>query len=605
MMGTESRNTVFVSYSHMDARWLERLRIHLAPLLRDQVLDLWDDTKILPGQDWRKEIENALARARVAVLLISANFLASDFISSEELPRLLAAAEAGGAVILPVIVSSSRFIETPALSRFQAVNPPDRPLNRLSKAAQEDVLVKVSAAVERALTTPIGLKSPRPDVGDTRQIPSLTEGSSPQSAREGGSEEYLTSGKPEPLSDVNHQYTKAVRDVPDDPTRATSLLNAAIHAAYAADEPHWQVRALMKAVRVFAVLDSARAARLADEAERLAQTITDERPKTDAIVCVVAGVAFCDPDRAGRLAETITGKRQKMEALEGIAEAIAVSDPDRAEHLAQASTDNRWKARHFMHLATVVAPSDPDRAARLTGEAEHLARTITHGWSKAQTLIAIAAVITPSDPDRAARLTGEAEHLARTITDGWSKAQTLIAIAAVITPSDPGRAAWLVDQVEQIADGTDQLQMRAGLLKIIAGTVASSDPGRAAQIIDDIEQLAKADLSEHGKAGVLSSLVEALGRVAAKVAPIDPSQAEALAACAERYGQSISVKAWQTEALTNAAVAVASFAPARAERLARLIQDNFGQARALTRIAAVLAEVGDREDHYPLSWRDL
>jgi TIR domain-containing protein/pentapeptide repeat protein len=185
MVGTDSRNTVFVSYSHADAGWLQRLRIHLAPLRRDKVLDLWDDTKIIPGQDWRKEIENALARARVAVLLISANFLASDFISSEELPRLLAAAEAGGATILPVIVSASRFADTPALSRFQAVNAPNHPLNGLGKAAQERVLVAVSAAVEQALTTPIGLESPRPDVGDTRQIPSLTDGSSPRSDKEG------------------------------------------------------------------------------------------------------------------------------------------------------------------------------------------------------------------------------------------------------------------------------------------------------------------------------------------------------------------------------------------------------------------------------------
>jgi HEAT repeat protein len=203
MVGTNSRNTVFVSYSHADAGWLQRLRIHLAPLYRDQVLDLWDDTKILPGQDWRKEIENALARARVAVLLISADFLASDFISSEELPRLLAAAEAGGATILPVIVSASRFADIPALCRFQAVNAPNRPLNTLGKAAREEVLVAVSAAVERALTTPIGLEGPRLDVGDTHQIPPLTEGSSPRSDEEGDGKEYLTSEEPDPLSAVS------------------------------------------------------------------------------------------------------------------------------------------------------------------------------------------------------------------------------------------------------------------------------------------------------------------------------------------------------------------------------------------------------------------
>lgn len=148
------QDTVFVSYSHADARWLKRLRTHLAPLRRDQVLDLWDDTRIDPGEDWREEIENALARARVAVLLVSADFLASEFINSNELPRLLASAEGRGTVILPVIVKASRFADTPSLARFQAVNPPSRPLDGLRTAAREQVLVAVAAAVERALGTP-------------------------------------------------------------------------------------------------------------------------------------------------------------------------------------------------------------------------------------------------------------------------------------------------------------------------------------------------------------------------------------------------------------------------------------------------------------------
>jgi hypothetical protein len=169
-VSANSRNTVFVSYCRADRAWLQRLRTHLAPLDADQVLDLWDDTMILPGQDWRAEIEAALVRARVAVLLISADFLASDFIRSEELPRLLAAAEAGGATILPVIVSASRFADTPALSRFQAVNAPERPLDGLGKAARERVLVAVSSAVEQALTARVGLESSvQQDVLDSRQ----------------------------------------------------------------------------------------------------------------------------------------------------------------------------------------------------------------------------------------------------------------------------------------------------------------------------------------------------------------------------------------------------------------------------------------------------
>lgn len=81
--------TAFISYSHKDNRWLSRLLVHLQPLERTGLIDLWADTRIKAGEDWIKQIDPALAKARVAVLLVSADFLASDFIVSKELPTLL------------------------------------------------------------------------------------------------------------------------------------------------------------------------------------------------------------------------------------------------------------------------------------------------------------------------------------------------------------------------------------------------------------------------------------------------------------------------------------------------------------------------------------
>lgn len=150
------RTQIFVSYSHADIDWLKRLQVHLKPLERAGTIAWWDDTRILPGQVWRDEIEKALAAADIGVLLVSADFLASDFIAHHELPPLLAAAQDKGLTILSLIVGPSQFEHTPELSRFQAVNPPSQPLIGLPKAEQETVLLKLADRIRELAgsTTP-------------------------------------------------------------------------------------------------------------------------------------------------------------------------------------------------------------------------------------------------------------------------------------------------------------------------------------------------------------------------------------------------------------------------------------------------------------------
>jgi hypothetical protein len=114
---SNNKLNVFVSYSHRDKAWLERVQVHLKPLARDGKLDLWDDTRIKTGQHWRNEIKTALAQADVAVLMISANFYASDFIADDELPPLLEAARNDrGLVIAGVHINYSRFDRDRVLS---------------------------------------------------------------------------------------------------------------------------------------------------------------------------------------------------------------------------------------------------------------------------------------------------------------------------------------------------------------------------------------------------------------------------------------------------------------------------------------------------------
>jgi hypothetical protein len=86
-------SSFFVSYAHENAADAKRLFAVLEPLLRSSSkfnFSSWMDHQILPGEQWRAEIERALAEAHFGFLLLSPHFLASKFISENELPALLA-----------------------------------------------------------------------------------------------------------------------------------------------------------------------------------------------------------------------------------------------------------------------------------------------------------------------------------------------------------------------------------------------------------------------------------------------------------------------------------------------------------------------------------
>jgi hypothetical protein len=175
---SHKRTKVFISYSHQDGEWLRRLRVHLRPLERCHQIEIWDDTRIKAGSKWKEEIEQALATTKVAVLLVSADFLASDFIALGELPPLLQAVEKEGAIILPVILSPSRFLRIASLSQFQAVNDPAKPLIGMSKSEQESVLVKVTEDIEAALNHSSKIMPEGPHSYESRNSDTRTERSS-------------------------------------------------------------------------------------------------------------------------------------------------------------------------------------------------------------------------------------------------------------------------------------------------------------------------------------------------------------------------------------------------------------------------------------------
>jgi len=143
------RKKVFVSYSHKDKEHLADLKRHFKPFFKE--IDFWDDSKILPGQNWKDEIIKALNETKVAILLVSTDFLGSDFISTEEVPPLLKAAKEDGASILIVVLKPCLFEEFPDLNQFQTLNPPSNPVIKMKYEEKEDLWVNLVRQTKRIL----------------------------------------------------------------------------------------------------------------------------------------------------------------------------------------------------------------------------------------------------------------------------------------------------------------------------------------------------------------------------------------------------------------------------------------------------------------------
>jgi hypothetical protein len=153
MANPNERNRVFVSYSHKDQRFLDDLLAHLKPLERAGLISAWSDKQILPGTAWLAEIKGALTSATIAVLLVTKDFLASDFVHEHELGPLLKEAEQGGVRILWIPVRACSYKETP-LANYQALIPPDKPLAEM-KAERDKAWVRICEEIKKATDTPV------------------------------------------------------------------------------------------------------------------------------------------------------------------------------------------------------------------------------------------------------------------------------------------------------------------------------------------------------------------------------------------------------------------------------------------------------------------
>jgi hypothetical protein len=104
---------IFVSYAHEDADLLQPLLKHLRLLERQGLISVWTDNKIEPGSEWRQDIGDHLRSAQIILLLISPDFMDSEFIWHTEMSHAVERHEAGTATVIPVILRECMWTTAP------------------------------------------------------------------------------------------------------------------------------------------------------------------------------------------------------------------------------------------------------------------------------------------------------------------------------------------------------------------------------------------------------------------------------------------------------------------------------------------------------------
>ena len=144
---------IFISYSHKDKNWEKRLKEQLDVLALEGHFSVWDDRQIKPGDDWFPEIERELDQADVAVMLVSASFLTSTFIRTEEVPKLIQRREQEGMRLIPLVIKPCAWQGVPWLAAIQGGSKDNFVLAGLSKNKQDQELANLALHIKDILNS--------------------------------------------------------------------------------------------------------------------------------------------------------------------------------------------------------------------------------------------------------------------------------------------------------------------------------------------------------------------------------------------------------------------------------------------------------------------
>ena len=151
---------VFISYSHADEQYKLTLEKHLSLLKRNNIIQTWNDRKIVAGEDWDKKIKIELENSQIILLLVSVDFLDSNYCYEVEIKRAIEKHEKGEAILIPIILRKCTWQET-NLGKIQALPKDAKPVKSFEDEDEafssiiEGIKVAISEYKKRFITAKI------------------------------------------------------------------------------------------------------------------------------------------------------------------------------------------------------------------------------------------------------------------------------------------------------------------------------------------------------------------------------------------------------------------------------------------------------------------
>ncbi len=149
MKKKNERIKVFLSYSHKDSEWAERLKAHLTKAESQGLVEYWNDQELLTGSELKQQIKNAINESKVFVILVSSDYFSSQFANFVELP-LIQKAVVEGALILPVLINDFQFQMLNEFQTYQFIN--SQSLKSMPPRQQEQLIIEIAKKINTAIS---------------------------------------------------------------------------------------------------------------------------------------------------------------------------------------------------------------------------------------------------------------------------------------------------------------------------------------------------------------------------------------------------------------------------------------------------------------------